>query len=362
MVFVTTTPAAHKSGALRLLARQMNVFFLFFSRGREPYRSASATPVYEGLRYDDVGATARSRIGVLRSLVRVVAFSKYDVLVKCINGKAELLVCYWGCRLRRRKFVLWTGIWKWPDNVRHRIGRPLVRHICRQSDAVCTYGPHVSQFLERDGVPRRKLFVVQQPVQPDGTFHSAGRRGFESSARLQLLFVGRLVEEKGLEVLLRAAGPLSACVSLTVVGNGPLRRSLEAAAAEAGLDVTWMGDQSPSELAELYRRSDCVIIPSVTTPMTREPWSFIANEAMLSGCVVVGSTAVGAVAGGMIRDGVTGLVFQENDHLALRQRLQTLCGDRDLRESLARSGELEARKYTEERACAGFRAAIESVV
>jgi glycosyltransferase involved in cell wall biosynthesis len=150
-------------------------------------------------------------------------------------------------------------------------------------------------------------------------------------------------------------------VSLTVVGEGPQRDTLEALAAREGLDVTWMGNQDPSALAEVYRQSDCVVVPSVTTPMTREPWGFIANEAMLSGCVVVGSTAVGAVAGGLIRHGVTGLVFRENDHAELRHRLQTLCSDPALRESLACAGELEARKYTEERASAGFRAAIESV-
>lgn len=362
VVFVTTTPAVHKSGAFRLLSGSMNVLFLFFSRGHEPYRSASATPVYEGLRYQDIGATARGRVGVLRSLARLVALSKYDVLVKCINGKAELLLCYCACRLRGRKFILWTGIWKWPENLRHRIGRPVVRHICRNADAVCTYGTHVSQFLEGHGVHSQKLFVVPQPVEPGGTFHADGRQTGGSSERLKVLFVGRLVEEKGLAILLRAAGPLARFVSLTVVGDGPQRRRLEAAAADAGVEVAWMGEQEPAELAGLYRRSDCVVIPSVTTPMTREPWSFVANEAMLSGCVVVGSTAVGAVAGGLVRNGVTGLVFEENDHLALRHQLQTLYDNRALRESLAHAGEIEARKYTEERAYAGFRAAIGSVL
>ena len=177
-----------------------------------------------------------------------------------------------------------------------------------------------------------------------------------------MLFVGRLVEEKGLATLLRAAGPLVGRASLTVVGNGPERATLETAAAETELDVTWVGDQHPSDLAELYRRSDCVVIPSVTTPMAREPWGFVANEAMLSGCAVVASTAVGAVAGGLIQDGVTGFVFEENDHEALRHRLHALCADPELRASLARAGEREARTYTEARACAGFRAAIDSVV
>lgn len=362
VLFVTTTPAIHKSGAFRLLTRSMNVAFVFFSRGREPYRSASATPMYDGLEYQDLGATARSRIGLLWALAKRVGLSDYDVLVKCINGKAELLLCYAACRLRRRRFVLWTGIWKWPDSVTHRVGRPVVRHICRHADAICTYGSHVSRFLEGEGVERHKLFVVRQPVEPDGNFHSAGREVGDSRERLRMLFVGRLAEEKGLATLLRAAGPLLGRASLTVAGNGPERATWEAAAAAAGLDVTWVGDQGPSELAELYRRSDCVVIPSVTTPMAREPWGFVSNEAMLSGCAVVASTAVGAVAGGLIRDGVTGLVFEENDDVALGRHLHTLCQNRRLRASLAEAAEREARMYTEARACADFGAAIASVL
>ena len=81
VLFVTTTPAIHKSGAFRLLSRSMDVLFVFFSRGREPYRSASATPMYDGLEYQDLGATARSRVGVLWALGKRVALSDYDVLV-----------------------------------------------------------------------------------------------------------------------------------------------------------------------------------------------------------------------------------------------------------------------------------------
>ena len=362
VLFVTTTPARHKSGAFRLLSQQMDVAFLFFSRGREPYQSASATPVYEGLRYQNIGAVARGRGQALLAVVRAVATADYDVLIKCINGKAELLACYCVCRLRRRKFILWTGIWKWPDNLRHRLGRPFLRYICRSADALCTYGSHVSRFLEDEGAQRDKIFIVHQPVQPDNDFHTCRRQSHLSGGRLTILFVGRLVDEKGLPTLLEAAKALSRSIALTVAGDGPHRDRFQADAARAGLDVAWVGQQPPSQLAELYRRSDCVVIPSITTPMTREPWGFVVNEAMLSGCVVVGSSAVGAVAGGLLQDEATGLVFAEGDHKALQQQLSRLSNDRLLCEFLAHAGEQEARKFTEERACADFASAIDWVL
>ena len=361
MLFVTTTPARHKSGAFRLLGEQAATTFLFFSRGREPYRSASGIPGYEGLRFEDVGGSTSSRIGCVWRLTRAVATAPYDVMIKCINGKWELVVCYLACRLRRRRFVLWTGIWKWPDSFSHRLGRPVVRHILRRADAVCTYGPHVSRFLCDEGVPARRLFCVPQPVEPDRLFHALGRRPYDAPSPLRVLFVGRLVAEKGLAVLLTAAGPLADRIVLTVAGDGPERQSLERAGRDLGLDITWLGEQDPGGLPALYRASDCVVIPSLTTPMSREPWAFVANEAMLCGCAVVASTAVGAAAGGLVTDGVTGLVFPEGDAAALREHLRVLAHDRDRREALARAGEDEARRYTEGRACAGFLEAIASV-
>ncbi len=361
VLFVTTTPALHKAPSFRLLGEWANVLFIFFSRGSEPYMSASATPRYEGLRFVDVGSRGQSRAASIISLCRSVATADYDVMVKCINGKLELPLCYLLCRLRKKKFILWTGIWKWPDNRRHRLGRALVRHICRNADAVCTYGSHVSEFLALDGVPPDKLFVVPQPVQPGGTFHSGGRQGRSSSERLRLLFVGRLVEEKGLATLLRAARPLAASIVLTVVGEGRDAHQLKVAATRTGLDVSWLGQQDPRRLALLYRCSDCVVIPSVTTKMSREPWGFVANEAMLSGCTVVASTAVGAAAGGLVRHRQTGMVFAERDHIDLRRCLQQLCDDQAFGQSLARAGEQEARTYTDKAACTAFAAAIGSV-
>ncbi len=362
VLFVTTTPAIHKSGVFRLLGTKLNVLFVFFSRGSEPYKSASAIPVYDGLQYRNAGAAALGHLHSLAALLRIVATSDYQALVKCINGKAELIICYGVCRLRRRRFVLWTGIWKWPGNRRHFLGRPVVRYICRRADAVCTYGSHVSRFLEEQGVRSDRLFTVIQPVQPDGLFRASGRLAYVPTGKLRVLFVGRLVEEKGLGTLLSALRPLSATTTLTVAGTGPERASLVEDAADAGLDVHWVGEQEPSQLAELYRRSDCVVIPSVTTTMTREPWGFVANEAMLSGCVVVGSTAVGAVAGGLIQDEVTGLVFEEGNHEALSRQLDRLTADGHLWDTLSRAGEQMARKFTEELACTGFVDAIESVL
>ena len=92
-----------------------------------------------------------------------------------------------------------------------------------------------------DGVRRAGVGVVREP----------GR----------LLFVGRLVEKKGLAVLLEALRTLPGAWSLDVAGDGPLRAELERRAE--GLPVRFLGQTSTSDLARAYAACEVLVAPSV---------------------------------------------------------------------------------------------------
>ena len=94
-----------------------------------------------------------------------------------------------------------------------------------------------------------------------------------------LLFVGRLVPYKGVDVLLRALTGIEATTLL--VGEGPLRTILETQARELGLSrVHFLGEVSDAELTDLYHAADLFVLPSVTRA---EAFGVVQLEAMACG-------------------------------------------------------------------------------
>ena len=169
-----------------------------------------------------------------------------------------------------------------------------------------------------------------------------------TSATPTVLFVGRLVAYKGVDVLLRAMAGVPA--SLVVVGDGPLRGPLEALARELGVGgaVRFLGHVSDAERLEWYRRADLLVLPSVSR---QEAFGMVQVEAMLAGRPVV-STALPTGVPWVNRDGESGLVVPPRDVEQLRAALLRLCGDAALRSSLGAGARARALEhFTASRMC-----------
>jgi glycosyltransferase involved in cell wall biosynthesis len=114
-------------------------------------------------------------------------------------------------------------------------------------------------------------------------------------------------------------------------------------------------------MRDLYAAADIWLVPSLATRAFREPWGLVVNEAMLQGAAVIASDAVGAAAGGLVSDGVTGLISAAGDEAALAAAIQSLERDPTLREKLAAAGLEAASSYDYQAWAAGCSAALESV-
>lgn len=139
-----------------------------------------------------------------------------------------------------------------------------------------------------------------------------------------LLFVGRLVSDKGLELLIEALGELAGegvRPGLTIVGEGPERARCERVAAELALAdrVRFRGALAGAELAAVYRRHRILVVPS----RYREPFGVVALEGIACGCAVVASS------GGGLADAVgpCGRLFPNGDVAALAAELRRLLED-----------------------------------
>jgi glycosyltransferase involved in cell wall biosynthesis len=286
-----------------------------------------------------------------------------DAAIVALTGRVAVPSAWYGARQGDRPFILWASLWRHPLTLAHLGSFPFMRRIYRRADAVITYGEHVSRYLRRYRRAASPTFVAPQAVEADlfarpvdaaeiAEWRTAA--GLPPAGRL-VLYVGRLVPEKGVEVLRRAwrlAAPPGA--TLVLAGDGPLR-------GDDGDDVRYLGQVPRATLPVAYAAADAVVVPSLATRRFLEPWGLVANEAMLAGTPVIGSAAVGAVAGGLVRHGATGLVVRAGDAKDLAANLELLLGDAALHERISRLGRAQVATYTYEAAADAFGEALRAV-
>jgi glycosyltransferase involved in cell wall biosynthesis len=155
--------------------------------------------------------------------------------------------------------------------------------------------------------------------------------------RPMVLFLGRLVPVKGLDVLLAALQRLlpPQSVELVVAGDGPLRPWLTQEAARRGLALRCLGEVHGRRKQQLLWAADVLALPSLKLPDGRtEGAPVVVWEALAAGCPVVASE-VGGIAGQL--DGA-GLLVPAGNAEALAVAIQRLMSDRDLAEALRRQG------------------------
>ncbi len=189
---------------------------------------------------------------------------------------------------------------------RGRVKVWVARHLARRN--ICC-SAHLAAHLGGTAV------VIPNPYD-EGTFYNGQPWVFRTG---DLIFVGRLVSDKGADVLLQALVQLHArgkMLQLTVVGEGPEETALHSLAAQHGLSkwVVFMGAKRGKELSALLQRHRVLVVPSVWP----EPFGIVALEGLACGCVVVASHTGGLpeALGGL------GLLFPPGDAAALADAIE----------------------------------------
>lgn len=195
----------------------------------------------------------------------------------------------------------------------------------------------------------RKPITLLPPIGVDTRLFHQAEAG-RAMGPLRIGYVGRLVPEKGLGVLLRAFRAAQRCIEaeLVIAGGGPLQHVLERSIARSGFgdSVRLVPGMPPAEIAALMRNLDVLVLPSRTTPVWQEQFGRVLTEAMASGVVPVGSDS-GAIPEVI---GSAGLVFREGDDVMLAGLLIRLGQNPALRADLRRRGlERVNAGYTQER-------------
>jgi glycosyltransferase involved in cell wall biosynthesis len=251
-------------------------------------------------------------------------------------------------------------MWAHPDTPAHRMSLPLTEAIYRGADAIVAYGEHARRFvLETSGVAPEKVFVAGQAVDA-ARFRDV--RPAPSVNVAEALYIGQFVECKGLPYLFDAVASLpDVPLRLRLVGNGSEESEVRARVAKLG-NAEVVGYLSQEELPAQLGRSRCLVLPSITTPLDKETWGLVVNEAMHAGLPVIATDAVGAAAGGLVQDGVNGFVVPERDAGALAEALRRLATDSQLAARLGAQARIDAAAFTHARMADAFMQAVEYAI
>ncbi len=224
-----------------------------------------------------------------------------------------------------------------PNNM-HSLFRLLKGYVTARSDRafVCSYG--VKEVLEQEGFDKT-IDVLPLGVDTKIFFHFPVDRlktELQLNGQFVLGYVGRLLEMKGIFILIDLMKWLPAHVHLLIIGSGSEEQNVRKQVVEAHLEkrVHFVGNVSYSQLPQYLNCMDIGIVPSKTTPRWKEQFGRVLVEFMSCQIPVVGSDS------GSIPEvlGEAGLIFPEKNIQLLRDYVTMLLSNSIERQRLGQRG------------------------
>lgn len=223
-------------------------------------------------------------------------------------------------RLDRSRVQRWIGPWVW-----ERAAAVLVQSMQNQTELLRQLERHAPGRLQR---VRQHLHVVTNGLDLPAATPGGGTR---------VLSVGRLIPDKGMDVVIDAAAAVG--LPLTVAGEGPERAALEARARAAGLDCRFEGYASRERLEALYREASCVVLAA----RYGEGLPNVLLEAMAHARAVIATPCAGVR--DLLADGVSGLLVPPDDAAQLAAALARVTRDPELAARLGRDARRSAERF-----------------
>lgn len=207
----------------------------------------------------------------------------------------------------------------------------LQKSVLQRASEITVVSQALAEKTLQLGVAPEKVSIIPMGIDTRHTFQPT-----EDPDTNNIVFVGRLTPEKGLDVLLRALPTVvrqHANSQLTIVGDGPLRKDLEALAKQLHIQrhVKFVGAVPHLEVPSYIQSAVIVAVPSI-----REGFGLVAAEALACGRAVVASDIPSLRE--LIEHNRTGLLFSAGDSHALAQEIISLLADRSRRVALACAG------------------------
>ncbi len=233
-----------------------------------------------------------------------------EVVISNEMGFRTLLALAYRKSRPTSRLIVWAEMSQQTEQGRGWIRGMLRRLLQKQADGFIVLGESGARYIRSLGTDERKIFRV--PYTTDVQRFAANPLLRPEEQARRLLYVGQLVERKGLLPFLAALSRWAAAnpnrvVEFVLAGVGPLRDQLERQSISSNLKLHFLGNISYPDLPNVYAEHGLFAFPTLA-----DCWGVVVNEALASGLPVLGSIYSQAVEE-LVQDGRNGWLFDPND-------------------------------------------------
>ncbi|PQP91218.1 hypothetical protein CPT76_01375 [Paenibacillus sp. AR247] len=232
----------------------------------------------------------------------------------------------------RKKFIVWWGSTLESSRVNNGLVNRARKLFFHSADAFITYGTESANCLKHYGVEQEKIVVGYNTVDirffrnKYKEYINRADSDYKKQNKLKLLFIGQLIERKGLVQIIDALNLLGdSSWELKIVGSGPDEQKLAQRVKNYGLQsqIHFEGYKQKEELTDYLIQSDCLLFPSLI-----EVWGLVVNEALATNTFVLASKYAGATKDIIINQ-QNGLIIDPLDVNDLLQAFRWLMDHQD---------------------------------
>jgi glycosyltransferase involved in cell wall biosynthesis len=311
------------------LSIDMEVFYC--STGANHFQW-DVTPRKYKYRYKVLPCISRKFSFLNPTVVFEIAKRNLDIII--VNGYVDITMqlAYALGKVMKIPVILWTEGIREPRTFLGLITRPIRMFFIKKADAIIVPGRVSRNYVISLGAAKSKVFIAPNCID-NGFFIEHSFKNKMDKGRLKkelgvnkdkvILYVGQLIERKGVDYLIRAYGRLKQEheeLALIIIGRGPLRNQLLHTRNISGIsDVYFIGAKLKLvDLIKYYSITDFFVLPTLM-----DVWGFVINEAMACGLPII-STKNAQAATEMIHQGENGFIVNEANEEELYSAMKKL--------------------------------------
>lgn len=261
-------------------------------------------------------------------------FKKYDVVILTSSVSVPFLILSPLFKVTGKKVILFDELWRYPKEInKYKIIYPYVKFLLKYCvDNVITSGSKSKELYLNEYLFKKRIGIAYNTTVDLLKFEIDEEQENNISNKLnittkkkRILYLARVIDIKGLDILIKAMLKVSSDYELIVVGDGEFLSKCKKLAEDLQLKnrVHFLGDCLSSETVYYYKNCDIYVLPTkkqLNMNVQVESWGFTINEAMSLELPVVTTTAVGS-SYDLVIDGYNGAIAEESSSDSLSEKI-----------------------------------------